>query len=133
AAGILINNPLLFICEYEWALLRAESGKDRRNGAQKYLEIEAQGPAVDVIKIQLYPFVEIHDLIAAADLPETRHPGLDTQAPPLRRIFKFLHFIDRQRTRADQAHIAEKHIKKLRQFIHARATKPAAKWCDPRV
>ena len=105
----------------------------RRNGAQKYLEIEAEGPTVDVIKIQLHPFVEIHDLIAAADLPETRHPGLDTQAPPLRGIFKFLHFVDRQRPRADQTHIAEEHIKKLRQFIHARATKPAAKRGNPWV
>src|SRR5450432_135112 len=63
------------------------------------------------------PFGEC-DAAAAAHLPDAREAGRDVEATALP-AFAGIGFIDRQRSRADERHVAAQHIPELRQLVDA--------------
>src|SRR5438045_6346303 len=93
--------------------LGADAGEHNRHGAEEDFQIEPEGPVIDVLEIEPDPFAEIGDMIAAADLPEASEAGFDAETAAMGEIIKALDFIDRQRTRANQAHFPPQHIVEL--------------------
>src|SRR3954451_10519568 len=91
----------------------AAAAQHRRNRAQQDLQIEPWRPVVDVLQVELHPAVEV-DLVAAADLPETRQSRLHRQPPPMPPVVR-RHFLRNWRPRTDEAHVALEHIPELRQ------------------
>ena len=96
-----------------------------RNSPEENLQVQPDGPIVDVLKIEFYPGLKFVDLVSTADLPKTRNSRFDAEATPLRRIRKVFHFVRRQRTRTDQTHLSDQNIEKLRQLIDTEFTQPA--------
>src|SRR5436190_13744905 len=55
-------------------------------------------------------------ILAGGDLPESRHAWLHVQ-PPVVVKFVAADFVNRVRTRADEAHLSTQHVPELRQFV----------------
>ena len=113
--------------------LGADAGKHNRHGAEEDFQIEPEGPVIDVLEIEPDPFAEIGDMIAATDLPQAREARFDAEAAAMREIIEAPDLIDRQRTRANQAHFTAQHVVELRQFIEAFLAQPFANRCATRV
>src|SRR5262245_20812659 len=86
------------------------SREDGRNGAQQDFHVEPERPIVDVFQIQSHPFLEVGDLIAAADLPQAGKARTHTKAPAICWIIKTTHFIHGQRPRPHETHLAAKDV-----------------------
>src|SRR5262245_3894830 len=93
---------------------RAGASDDCGNGLDQDFQIEEQRPVIDVFEVEFDPLVEVFDLVAAADLPEAGQAGLHGEAAALRGAFKLGHLIERERARADEAHVAAQHVEELR-------------------
>ena len=109
-------------------LLCARADEHGGDGADQDFQIEPQRPVVNVFEVKPHPVLEIGNLIAAADLPETGQPGLDAEAAAVGQIFKTLHFVHRQRARTDQAHFGAEHVVKLRQLVEAVFAGAICRW-----
>jgi len=86
--------------------LRSSSGKNVGNGFEQNFQVEPERPVVNVFQIEADPVLEIGNLVAAADLPETGEAGLDAQAAAMRQVVETLHLVHRQRARADGVDVA---------------------------
>ena len=64
------------------ASVGSPSGEYRRDCFQHDADVQPEGPIIDVLEIQLHPFIEI-DIVPAGDLPKTGDAGLDTQPASL--------------------------------------------------
>ena len=85
---------------------------------EKYLEIEPQGPVVDVLKIQIHPFLETHIVSTGGNLPEAGKPGLHGKAPSLPVVI-FPHLGRNRGPGSNDTHFTFKNVDQLRQFVHA--------------
>src|SRR5207237_10726404 len=113
------------------ALGCAAAEEDGGDGAEQDLQIERGRPVVDVLQIELHPAIEV-DVVAAADLPETRQSGLHRQAaamPPLIRA----DFLRNRRTRADETHVAFEDVPELRQLIERELPEETSDGGDARI
>src|SRR5437016_3923066 len=99
-------------------LFGAGSHENHRNGSSQNLEVQPEGPIVDILEIQPDPILEIRDVIASAHLPEAGQPGFDAQPSTMGQVMETLHFVDRQRTRPDEAHFAPQDVYKLWELIN---------------
>src|SRR4030095_15965350 len=95
--------------------------------------MESKRPAVYIIEIESYPIAKISHLVTAANLPEAGQSRLHAQTAPLRTIFATFHFVDGQRARPDQAHVAQKHVQQLWQFVEAPAAQEATERGNTRI
>jgi tripartite ATP-independent transporter DctM subunit len=64
-------------------LLGTRAGEDGGDGHQENLEVEPEGPVVDVGEVEGDPFFEVFDAVAAGDLPEAGEAGFDAEAAAL--------------------------------------------------
>src|SRR5690348_16730070 len=87
-------------------LLRPGAAQDGGNRAQENLEVEPERPVVNVFEVEAHPFLEVGNLVAALDLPETGEAGLDAQTAAVREIAETADLVHRQRARANEAHLA---------------------------
>lgn len=62
--------------------VRSTAGDNGRNGLRKQLEIQAEGPFLDVLEVHIDPGFEV-DVGSPADLPDAGEPRLDQEAPTL--------------------------------------------------
>ena len=62
--------------------VRSTAGDDGRNGLRKQLEIQAEGPFLDLLEVHIDPGFEV-DVGSPADLPDASEPRLDQEAPTL--------------------------------------------------
>src|SRR5215813_2580631 len=113
-------------------LTGATRENDCRNGPQHNRHVETQRPAIDVLQIQMHPLLE-GKIAAAGNLPEASQPGLHTEATLLPGLFHPNRIANRQRARANDAHIAQQDIDQLRQLIDARAPQPLPDSSNSRV
>src|SRR5215475_13421110 len=94
---------LVIAAEHEWDRLEQQP------------TIPPQRPGRDVDVVELDHLRE-RDLVPAEHLPETGHPGLQIEplaAPPIDELV----LVENQWTRADQAHLPEKHVDQLGQLV----------------
>src|SRR5665811_548140 len=90
-------------------------GQDRRQGSGDDLEVQPEGPSVDVVEVLLHPVVELW-AVARADLPEPGDAGLHGQ--PAAVPFVVVDDLVRQRrTRTHETHLAAQHIQELRKLV----------------
>lgn len=82
------------------------------------LEIEQQGPVVNVLHIELHPLVE-RNRIPPSDLPKAGNPRPYTEAPAKPVFVKQFEVSDGHGSWAHEAHISLKHIYQLRKFVNA--------------
>src|SRR6516164_6139923 len=97
--------------------LRAGAAQDDGNGEDYNLQIEPDGPAVNVFEIQPNPVPEIGDLVPPADLPEASETGFHAQAATVRQVVETPDLVHGQGAWPDEAHLAAQDVKKLRQFV----------------
>ena len=71
------------------------------------------------MQVEADPFLEIDDLVAAADLPKAGEAGFDAEATAVGEVAEAFDFVHGQRTGADQAHVAAQDVPELREFIEA--------------
>src|SRR5437764_428373 len=83
--------------------LGAGAGEDDGDGSAEDLEIEPDGPIVDVFEVEAHPIAKGIYIIAAADLPQAGEARLDTESPAMCGIVEAFDFIDGQRARTDEA------------------------------
>ena len=76
------------------------------------------------MQVHPHPLVE-GDGVTADDLPDAGEAGQhgQTLALPGRALERF---VDRQRTRSDERHVAAQHVPQLRQLVHAGFPQPTA-------
>ena len=98
-------------------LTGATAEEDGRDGAQEDLEIEQEGPLVDIFKVESDPIGEVVHIISARYLPEAGHAWGNAQAAALVICSHGEGLVSRQGTRADKAHLPKENIKKLGEFI----------------
>ena len=116
-----------------WAEMGNESEGDRgfyRGGStpfprqhgprrlDQYLEIETERPGVDVLEIQIHPFLETHIVSTGGNLPEAGKPGFHGKAPSLPVVI-FSHLGRNRGPGANDTHFTLKNIDQLRQLVHA--------------
>ena len=106
------------------AALPALEGEDYEDCPGEDAQVEPERPALDVVKVQLDPAVEV--IVApGGDLPQAGDPRLDRQPAPVpERVTG--DFAGQWRPRADQTHLALQHVPQLRQLIQARPTQESA-------
>jgi len=85
---------------------------------EQYLKIESQGPVVDVLKIQIHPFLETHIVSTGGNLPEAGKPGFHGKAPSLPVVI-FSHLGRNRGPGSNDTHFTLKNIDQLRQLVHA--------------
>ena len=93
----------------------------RQHGPRRldqYLEIESQGPVVDVLEIQIHPFLETHIVSTGGNLPEAGKPGLHGKAPSLPVVI-FSHLGRNRGPGSNDTHFTFKNVDQLRQLVHA--------------
>src|SRR5262245_46746060 len=103
------------------------------NCSKEDFEIKPERPIINVFEVKANPILEILDIVAAADLPETGQARFHTQTPAISQIIKTPDFVHWQRARSDQAHLATQHIIKLGPFIEAEFAEEPAKSRDSRI
>src|SRR5664279_4602584 len=74
----VIDRPVASFC--------SRAGKHRRQCAPENGDVKPQRPMVDVFQVEPHPILEIGDVVAAADLPETGEARLNTQPAPMGEI-----------------------------------------------
>mgnify|MGYP003694496391 CR=1 FL=1 len=102
-----------------------------RNRLRENLQIERQGPVVDVLHVRTDPLVELR--LATVDLPEASDARLHAEAPPVPACIDAIDVAHRQRARADEAHVAHEHVRELRQLVEAQAAEQATEAGAARV
>ena len=95
-------------------------------------EVGPDVPVVDVLTVQLDPFVVVH-VIAAADLPQARQASGDTEVVLARGGVIAVQFLPNHRTGTDDAHVTAQHIPQLRQFVEAGLADEATDTGDARI
>ena len=75
--------------------------QDCLDGLQEDPDVQADGPVVDVFRVQLDHFLEVGDLAAAGDLPHAGQARLGGKAGAVM-VFVFLPFVLGRRPGADQ-------------------------------
>src|SRR5689334_5651545 len=98
----------------------AGTPQDRRNRAEKNTHIEPEGPLLDVLAVEEDDVLEIQNLTATADLPESRDSRLRVETAEVM-VFVFLKVRFEERPRSDQRHVANQNVGKLRQLVEAPA------------
>lgn len=97
-------------------LCRAFPFDDCGNGLQEDLEVEGEGPILDIFPVETDNFLEIGDGRAAADLPHAGDPRLHGGADAVLQ-FIFLPLVQRAGAPADERHLPFENVEKLRKFI----------------
>src|SRR5215208_7503504 len=92
---------------------RSRPLQDGRDRARQDLQVERERPRVDVLQVERDPIVE-PELAPPADLPRARHPRRDAEAAHEPRLAEPADVARRQRTWADEGHVALEHIDQLR-------------------
>src|SRR5690349_17620777 len=121
-----VTNAFMRICS------GAGTGDHGPRRSHQDLEVEPQGPVVDVFEVHLHPVVEARDLIAAAQLPQTRDAGTDAQLALVPETVA-VELVRERGTRSDERHVAFQHAPKLRELIEAVLAEEASHRRDPRV
>ena len=85
---------------------------------EQYLEIEPQGPVVDVLKIQIHPFFETDIVPTGGYLPKAGKPGFHGKTPSLPVVI-VTHLGRKGRPWADDTHFTLKNVDQLRQLVNA--------------
>src|SRR3954467_14945223 len=67
-------------------LVSAFTSQDCRDGHKQDLEVEPKIPALDVVRIQRRPIVEITNVRPPRHLPDTCDPRRHCKSPPLPRL-----------------------------------------------
>src|SRR5579862_247852 len=101
------------------------------DGFKKYAHIQFERPVFDVVEIELHHFFK-REPIAPGDLPEAGDAGKHFEAAQMNGAI-ILDFVRHRRAWADQAHLALKHVPKLRQFVDAELAQDAPDARDARV
>lgn len=108
----------------------AAAAEDGGEGAEKNLNVEPEGPVVDVGEVEGDPFFEVFDAVPAGDLPEAGEAGFDAEAAALGVFFDALDFVDWERTGTNEAHFSTDHVNELGEFVDAEAAKPGTEGED---
>src|ERR1051325_12220894 len=58
----------------------------RRQRSEQNLEVERQGPVIDIVEVQFDPVSKVTHLIAAANLPEAGQSRLHAESAALRSV-----------------------------------------------
>ena len=111
----------------------AAAAEDGGEGAEEDLEVEPEGPVVDVGEVEGDPFFEVFDAVAAGDLPEAGEAGFDAEAAALGVFFDAFDFVDGEGAGADEAHFAAEDVEELGEFVDAEAAEPGAEGEDAGV
>src|SRR5262245_38634536 len=85
------------------------------NGLDEDLEVEGEGPVVDVLHVGLDPLVEVRD--ARVHLPQAGDAGLHAEAALVRAAVDPEHVAHRQWPRPDRAHVDKQTITELREVV----------------
>ena len=111
----------------------AAAAEDGGEGAEEDLEVEPEGPIVDVGEVEGDPFFEVFDAVAAGDLPEAGEAGFDAEAAALGVFFDAFDFVNGEGAGADEAHFATEDVEELGEFVDAEAAEPGAEGEDAGV
>src|SRR5687768_17974005 len=96
------------------------------DGQPEDLEVEADGPVLDVIQVVLDPLLERGVAAPAVDLRPAGDAGLDLVAQHVLRD-AVLELLDEERalrTRADDRHFSREDVPELRQLVQVEAAQP---------
>src|SRR5207247_1341511 len=104
-------------------LVPVAAAQHRGERLQEDLQIESEGPVVDVLHVGLDPVLELRRV--PVHLPEAGHAGPHAEAPLADALVDARHVARRQGTRADQTHVALDDVHELRQLIDAHVAQPA--------
>src|SRR5207245_4417474 len=100
---------------------------------QKDLDIQPDRLLLDVLHVVVNPFLKIRfHLTLARDLPQSGDSGADAQ-PRLAPRRAHLVFTIGAWPRADDAHVADQHVIKLRPLVHVEPPQPRADRENPRI
>ena len=91
------------------------------------LEIKDERPSINVLHVQVHPLRK-GKVVSAADLPETGNSGSNRKATAMPILVKAIVVANRERAGTDEAHVALKNIKELRQFVDACAPEKFSDW-----
>src|SRR5947209_1768167 len=108
-------------------LVRAAPGGNGRQGLGEDRDVEPDRPVLEVVEVETYEVVEA-EVDAAGDLPKAGHSREDEVALPMP-VVELDVVAQRQRARADERHLAAKHVEDLRQLVDR---VPAQEAPDPR-
>ena len=86
------------------------------DGSEDDLEIKADAPVLDVFGIEFNNFLEVLDLAAAADLPQSGNTGFGGEAGPMM-MSVFFPFVRRRGAGAHKGHVALQDIEELGEFV----------------
>ena len=112
-------------------LVGAGPTEDRRRRLPENLQVESEGPILDITQIQPDRFIP-RQVRPPADLPQAGHARLDHKPPP--HVIAVHGRLRRQRRpRSDQRHVPEQHVEQLGKFIQRPAAQPGACLRHPRV
>src|SRR3954451_6356818 len=95
---------------------------DREDGLPDDHGVERERPLLDVAQVETDRLLPVQ-VRAAADLPQTGEARLHEQPSSCLAVVRLVG--DRQRTGADQRHLAAQHVDQLGQLVHRRATQQA--------
>jgi len=102
-----------------------------RDRPGEYGQVEPEGLAVNILDIHPFPALP-RDVIASADLGQTRETGFDQQLVLLGLSIE-PELVDLVRSWADEVHVAAEDIEELRKFVEASSSKEPTYPCNPRV
>src|SRR3954469_18965049 len=97
------------------ALVRAAAREDREGRLEEDGDVEPDRPVLDVVEVEPHEIVE-GEVRAARDLPEAGDPRQHEVALPVP-VVQPLIVADRERARADEAHLAAEDVQELRQLV----------------
>ena len=92
--------------------------QDGSDGFQEDFEVQAEGPVVDVFRVQFDDLFEVGNGAPAGNLPQAGQAGLGSQASAVM-VLVFLPFIFRRGPGADQGHVALQDVEELRELVQA--------------
>jgi len=112
-------------------LERPAACPDCVEGLREDHEIRGQRPGAHIFDVERNPPL-IRETAAPAHLPESSDSGQNCSVKCTARAVPFKFLFD-DGPRADETHIAEEHVEKLRQFIKIRPAQKRSDFCDSRV
>src|SRR5450759_1576191 len=105
--------------------------QDRRQGPGDDLEVQPEGPSVDVVEVLLHPVVELR-AVARAYLPEPGDARLHRQPAAVPRVV--VGDLARQRRAwAHKTHLAPQYVPQLGQLIERRSAQETPDTRDPGI
>jgi len=113
-------------------LLRPFSSKHHLYGLGQDLEVESQGPVVDVFAVQADDFFEVGDVGAAACLPHAGDAGFHGQAAFVV-VAVLLEFGRCRGSCADQGHVSLQDVEELGEFVQRGFADEFSYFCDAGV